>query len=361
MHSLPEALGTLRRIVKNVKCNFLMPIGEWTLIPVSEYREEFSKYVKVPLVSHETVMKTIDKSLTIKIATEEGVPTPTTLIPSNLRELDAISRKVTYPTVIKPRTSWVWNDDGKALFRRASYVSSPGELVSVYKTIHKDFPFPMIQEYIPGKTYDVAAILNHSKLRAICCIEEDRAHPPMGGYSSFRKSVKLDPKMRDYALRLLKALKWHGVAEVEFKMDPRDSVPKLMEINGRFWGSLEVAIAAGIDFPYLFYKLIVDGDIPTVPNYKIGVKRRWLEGDILHLTSVMRSNFCNGIEHPERWSTIRAFLKFYEKNMSYDTFSKDDPMPFISSLFFGDIPGVVQRKMQRILRKYLPKSTLNSV
>ena len=343
-------LKGMRSVVQRTKCDMIFPVGEWTLIPISEHRDEVCRDIAFPWVGHETILKTFDKSKTIALAEKEGVPTPKSVIPHSIQELEEVAHKISYPAVIKPRWSWVWVDD-KAVFRRPSYVNTPSELVSEYKTVHEDFPFPLVQEYIPGKTFDVAAILSHSNPRTVCCIEEHRAHPITGGYSSFRESDKLDPKMRDYALRLFKALEWHGVGEVEFKLDPRDGVPKLMEIIGRFWGSLEVAIAAGIDFPYLFYRLAVDGDIKPVFDYEVGVKRRWFEGDILHLTSVLRKEATKGVERPERWHTIKEFLKFYQANMSYDCFYREDPLPFISNLFYGEIPGIVTRKIERTINK----------
>lgn len=76
----------------------------------------------------------------------------------------------------------------------------------------------------------------------------------MGGPSTCAISV-YDPKLLDYGLKILGALNWHGIAMVEFKKDSKDGTFKLMEINPKFWGSLDLAIASGIDFPYLLYKM----------------------------------------------------------------------------------------------------------
>jgi predicted ATP-grasp superfamily ATP-dependent carboligase len=346
-------LFAIQKIVESGEFDILFPIGEWTLFPISKYREKIAPHVKLPLGNHDIVEKTLNKRLTLKLANDEGVPIPRTFFVKNLQELKEASTKISYPAVIKPQWSWVWKDD-KALFRRPDYVSTPEELISVYKTVHRDFPFPLIQEFIPGKTYDVAVLHNHSKLRAICCIEEHRTTPVTGGYSSLRESVVLNSKMETYVLRLLKALEWYGVAEFEFKLDPRDSIPKLMEINGRFWGSLEVAIDSGIDFPYLLYRLIVDGDVPPKLNYKVGVKRRWLEGDILHLTSVLRNDAPEGITYPDRLKTISNFLKFYEKNLRYDSLYLEDPVPFLSRFLYGEIPSFVSNKLRRMTGKNWP-------
>lgn len=84
------------------------------------------------------------------------------------------------------------------------------------------------------------------------------------------------------AIRLLRELNWYGLAMVEFKVDPRDGVPKLMEINPKLWGSLNLAIASGVDFPALLYRLAVDGDVRPVFDYQVGVRCRFLLADSLH-------------------------------------------------------------------------------
>jgi predicted ATP-grasp superfamily ATP-dependent carboligase len=134
--------------------------------------------------------------------------------------------------------------------------------------------------------------------------------------------------------RLLKALGWYGIAMVEFKFDPRDNIPKLMEINPRFWGSLSLPIASGVDFPYLLCKMAIDGDIDIPPVYKSGIKSRWLfYGDIKYLIAVLKGYATPwGYKSPGRIKTLFEFMKFYEKDMVYDFLAWDDLMPGIMKI-----------------------------
>jgi predicted ATP-grasp superfamily ATP-dependent carboligase len=120
------------------------------------------------------------------------------------------------------------------------------------------------------------------------------------------------------------------VAEVEFKIDSRDSVPKLMEINARCWGSMNLAIESGMDVPYLLYLLATGKPIHQSFNYKIGVKYRWLDGDTQNLLSILKSeqNLIN-VGPPSRFNSVLQFFKFYEKNIHYDGFAISDPLPFL--------------------------------
>jgi predicted ATP-grasp superfamily ATP-dependent carboligase len=108
-------------------------------------------------------------------------------------------------------------------------------------------------------------------------------------------------------------MKWRGVAMVEFRIDPRDNTPKLMEVNPRFWGSLHLSILSGVDFPHMLYKLEKEGDVSPVMDYRAGVKCRWLlPGDILWYAS-----------SPGKIKNLPRFLEITND----DIMSLDDPGP----------------------------------
>ena len=327
-----EYARAVEKIVKKGKFDVLFPIFEWSLMPISKNRQKIARYVKLPIASHESIVKCYDKLLTLKLAMDKDIPIPKTYFVRNSSELKKVAKEIDYPAVVKPRWSVVWKGE-KAFYRRGGLVNSPTELIAAYHSIHKHFPFPLIQEYVPGINYSVAALYNDGKPRAFCCIKVYRAWPPTGGNSCFRESVVLEPEMRSFCEKLLKALDWHGIAEVEFRLDSRDNLPKLMEINPRFWGSLCVAVKAGVDFPYLLYRITMDGDVNGVFNYKVGVKGRYFEQELLYLFSILRKTSNN--PHGQGFKKLRFiadWLKFYEPGVFYDLFEWKDPLPFIYSL-----------------------------
>jgi predicted ATP-grasp superfamily ATP-dependent carboligase len=132
----------------------------------------------------------------------------------------------------------------------------------------------------------------------------------------------------EHAERILEALKWHGVAMVEFKRDARDGVSKLLEINGRFWGSLQLAVDSGVDFPYLLYRLAVDGDIDPVFTYRVGVRLRWWLGDLdwLLIRLQERGSLARRLE------AIPEFLRPAGRATRAEIFRRDDPAPAIREL-----------------------------
>jgi predicted ATP-grasp superfamily ATP-dependent carboligase len=127
---------------------------------------------------------------------------------------------------------------------------------------------------------------------------------------------------------LLDDLHWHGVAMVEFKQDAADGLPKLMEINGRFWGSLQLAIDAGVDFPALLVSAIASPPRPQEP-YRVGVRSRWFWGDVDSLlTTFVAGGEAAWPGQVKRRTALAGFVRFRGANLHYDNPKWDDPWPW---------------------------------
>ncbi|HEY6767040.1 MAG TPA: ATP-grasp domain-containing protein, partial [Candidatus Sulfotelmatobacter sp.] len=149
---------------------------------------------------------------------------------------------------------------------------------------------------------------------------------PTGSGSSLRTSVAIDSEVRDASLAILTALRWHGVAMVEFRQNGA-SAPVFMEVNGRFWHSLPLACYAGMDFPVLLARMAEDGDIPVTRNYAQGIRCRWLVGDFRHLAEVWKGPPIGYPgTYPSPWSTLLAEL-IPIRGTYHDLFQWKDPLP----------------------------------
>lgn len=322
--------------------DFLLPMTEATLLPISARRDEFLPYVRLPLASHEAILKVFNKAETLSLAMQKGVPTPQTWFIESLLELPSLSKKLPYPVVVKPRWSSYWSGDRIVSGGGASYAFGPEEFLKKYLRIHQEIPFPLVQSFSPGKGYGIYTLFDHGKPKRFFAHERVRDVRPTGSGSALRKSVLPDPLLKEYAVNLLEAIGWHGVAMVEFKWDKRNAAPVLMEINGRFWNSLSLAIAAGVDFPSLLLDMEQGKPVPEIP-YEADLFCRWLLGDCRHLLEVFRGAPANWPgPFPERWPTLRSFFKSPEGKMVYDTFRRDDPLPEAVEwlhFIFAKLPG----------------------
>lgn len=321
-----EFLDWLLKEVKANSYDMLLPTEFETLKIILKNRKEIEPYTRIPFADYNLISKVNDKAWLIRYAEASGYLCPKTYFVETLNEFRY--EDMEYPLVIKPRES-----SGS---RGLVYVNRPSEFLTAFQKVHSRYPFPLVQEYIPnGGAYGVGALFNlNSEPRAAFVYKRLREYPVSGGPSTLREGVKND-EIRDIALSLLKSLNWVGVAMVEFRVDARNGKAKLMEINPRFWGSLQLAILSGMDFPYLLYKMAVDGDIEPVWDYETGIRCRWLiPGDILHF-----------ISNPER---LRLNPSFFTRAQGDDIISVTDPMPIVGRVS-SVLPFLFDKEMRRLI------------
>ena len=307
----------------------IFPMEEETLLLLARYQSEISRHTYFLSPDLEKVEFVRDKGNLMRFAEAHGIPIPKTFqIPSSpelcevqhaeskeVQGLNHVLDKIPIPAVIKPRIS-----SGSL---GIVYVKGKEDLDSSYQSVHQRFPFPLIQEWVPdgGGTYGLSALFDEgSNVKAAFVHKKLRMYPIKGGPSTLGEGVE-HPQIMELGLCLLKSLNWVGVGMVEFKVDPRDGIPKLMEVNPRFWGSLQLAIVSGVDFPYLILKMARRESFKPVLHYKVGKRFRWLLlGDILHF-----------LNNPDRLHLHPSFFRFFDPNTSYDVFSRDDPLPLLGS------------------------------
>lgn len=315
--------------LKNRSYDLLIPMTDLTAFLVSESKKQLSRYTRIPLPDKEIFQKACDKAEVLRLAQENDIPIPRTCFVKSFDEIKNLSKRLSYPVVVKPVKSKILTGNGW-VHAGVDYAHSADELIYKCQNQNVLFPLPLIQERITGAGCGVFALFNRGKPKAIFSHRRLREKPPSGGVSVLSESVPVDPLMKRYATCMLEKLSWHGVAMVEFKVDQKDYQPKLMEINPRFWGSLQLAIVSGVNFPYLLYKMTMEGDVESVREYEVGVKNRWLLGDLDHLLArLLKSNKKLNLpsEFPSRWKSWWQFLRFSERNLKYEVLTWEDSRP----------------------------------
>ncbi len=319
----------LRSEMMNGRYCVLLPMTDVTMRLVAQMRADLASQVRLPIPSEEQIELAQDKRHILLLARQLGIACPETFMLREGEDLADVAQRVRYPVVIKPRFSRFLRD-GTWVFGNVQYARDREDLMSKYHSSHMQIPLPLVQERIEGEGRGVFLLLWDGQLKAAFCHRRLREKPPWGGPSVYCESIALDKVLVQKSLGLLQAIGWQGPAMVEFKVDRRDGRAKLMEVNGRFWGSLQLAIDAGINFPLLLYRLANEEDVPAQFDYKLGVKSRWLLGDLDHL--LIRLTHAHGLNgfSDFRVSRLRAcldFMKFYEPGLHYEVFRFKDPGP----------------------------------
>lgn len=319
--------------LKTKSYDFLIPVADTPLAIFSAYRQELLPFTQIPIAHDNTIQVALSKAKTIEIAKKCDVPIPKTFVLKDISDIDYIKRDIQFPMILK--TDSVFQHYGRF---KSGYVVSINSESELRRRCNEALEYPchpIIQECIKGTGYGVTVLFNQGVPKALFAYRRIREVPYSGGPSSLRESIRFT-QIEEYALKLMEALEWHGVAMVEFKMDDKDNTPKLMEINPRFWGAIHLAIHSGIDFPYLLIRTALGEDVGFVNNYREGIKCRWLfTGDLRHLESVFRYREIASVPRPSRLKTLLHFCKFCERNLYYDYFQKNDIKPAIANIIFS--------------------------
>lgn len=263
----------------------LFPVTEVSTYTCLTNQERLAPCV-LPFPSLPTVQALADKCRLMDLARDLDIPHPRSTLVTDAGDPDV--RAITaFPAVLKPCLSRIWQG-GAWLGSSVHTIASPSEFDPLVgtKPYLRDHPF-MIQEFIPGTGAGVFALYDHGQAVTFFSHRRLREKPPAGGVSVLSESTPPDPLLVNMAKRLLDHVKWHGVAMVEFRMAP-DGTPYLMEVNPRFWGSLQLAIDCGVDFPRLLFEMNA-GHRPHAPEgYTVGRRLRWLLGDLDSLYLCLR-------------------------------------------------------------------------
>lgn len=279
-----------------------------------------------------------DKSRLIELAGRLGVRVPRTRVARNTGELTAAAGEFGYPLVLKPARSKLRVGD-RLVATSVAVIANAAALEASAALRWLEFMPLLVQEYIPGHGAGLFALYGHHGPVAWFAHRRLREKPPAGGISVLSESVAVDPLLREYAERLLSAVCWFGPAMIEFRIEA-EGRPWLMEVNGRFWGSLQLAIDCGVDFPWLWYRLCRGEEVRGPEQYQLGRRLRWLMGDLDHLLLQLRGKG-TASSFGERLAAVGRFMNFFDARTHFEVLRRDDPAPFRHELrhWLGSLGG----------------------
>lgn len=297
------------------KDDVIFPMFEDTMLLLAKHTSKLQ--CQMGFSDYETLQITADKSLLVQHAIEHKIPCPKTFFITKPEDIKECVPDIEFPAILKPSRG--------AGGTRILSVDSPALLPAISEKFLKDNGHFLLQEKIPYTTkYTIGALCNaEHELKRVCVIKELRNYPIETGQACYVETVN-EPRLVIMVEKLLKSLNFVGIADIDLVIDSRDNQPKLMEINPRFWGSLQVAINAGVDFPNLLNTMLRDGDIEKSLSYKTGVRCRYMfSNDLMRLITIMQSDYSREYKR----KALRDFFIFPEDD-GYYVYSNDDIMPF---------------------------------
>lgn len=308
---------------------YVIPISEAALLALLPVRERLPPGC-IPWPGIEVVRAVCDKRRVLEAAPAFGIGVPRQVVldsPGALRGMP----ELTCPVVVKPARSVNRSGGSSDKFTVRHAASRPEleRLVAGYSAAA--FPL-LLQERVIGPGVGIFLLVWDGALRATFAHRRLREKPPSGGVSVYRESIAADPVLVERSRRLLEHFGWQGVAMVEYKVDERTGTPILMEINGRFWGSLQLAVDAGVDFPRLLIEC-AQGSVPEGPRpYDVGTRLRWWWGDVDQLLLRLRRSAAElGLPAgaPGRLQSLAEFMNLHRVGDRNEVFRFDDPAPFL--------------------------------
>lgn len=348
--------------------DLVIPVTERTLVPISAQRQRFSN-TRLAVADEESLNRVLDKAETFRLAESLGVSVPQSSYVHDIDQLAELSPQLSYPVVVKPSRSVAGGGAGYSK-RNVSYAYSEAELRRQCEESLQHSPV-ILQSYFQGLGAGIELIAREGEI--LYPFQHVRLHevPLTGGGSSFRVSTDIEPVLLQAAEKLVKALGWTGVAMVEFKWDPESGRYCLMEINGRLWGSLPLAAAAGADFPAMLTELALTGTLREYPAYRRGVYCRNLGSDLLWHEMVLRSRGGSRqqgnsvVQIPSGKEVLRDLGKLFSPRHHFDTQSLRDPLPGLVEIkrlivhYFKRISGiVVEKRFARRQRQFWYNGTV---
>lgn len=315
--------------------NFLVNLAErekihgWVIFPnsdeavyvLSKYKEVLGEYYRVPTPSWDVIQNVYIKEKTYKVAQKQGIPIPRTYYPKKLSEL--LELDLDFPVVIKPSIRDHFYNKIKI---KAFKIHNKHELIKTYNWVCSiiDPSEVLVQDFIPGgpiNLYSFCPFFKDGKVMVSITGRRARQHPMDFGHASTFVELVNVPEMQTIAEEFLRLIDFYGIAEVEFMMDPRDGKYKLIEVNPRVWGWHTLAIAAGVDFPYLLYQDMIGEQLEIgLPSNHV----KWVR-----LTTDLPTVF---LEIAKGNMKISDYVASMRGKKTDAVLSLKDPLPFIAEI-----------------------------
>jgi predicted ATP-grasp superfamily ATP-dependent carboligase len=333
-------LDALCKLMDQERFDLVIPCSDVDTLACCEHRAELEKWGRVYTPNPEACDILFDKHKTNDLAKSLGVRIPRELIVTSLEQAQGVFQRLGVPVVVKPRRTFDMVDGKLDLGVRKA--GTPEELSRVLPTMLVAGPVA-IQENFVGQGAGIELLLKDGE--PLMAFQHLRVHEPLhGGQSAYRKSVPVSADLLEAAIAILRAVRYTGVAMVEFKINPITLEWVLIEVNARFWGSLPLAVAAGAEFPLALFQLLVEGKTPVRRNYRNNIFCRNLSLDLeWQLANLFADRRDPTLATKPLFRVFsESLVNFLSGRERWDTCARDDPGPA-----FAELRQLARRLLER--------------
>lgn len=323
-----DYLTSLEQVLDATGSRVLITSSDGTIEMIRRHRERLEQRVQIALAQEPALAIAVSKERTLELAKRLGVGVPHAVTVGDVSEVRAALREIGLPAVVKPVESWVKGEQqGDRVI--SQLVTTPDEAQRAVEELTQCGGRALFQQFLPGRRESLSFLYAQGHMYARFAQWAKRTNPPLGGTIVLRQSIAMPPDIGERAERLVREIELEGYSEVEFRRNNAGK-PYLMEINPRLNASVEVAVRAGIDFPYLLYQWANRDRIDVVEGYRTGVWMRHLGGDIATTLASVWHHGRPDVATPAK--AIGGFCTSFFVPMGYDYLDWKDLRPLCTAV-----------------------------
>jgi protein-tyrosine-phosphatase/predicted ATP-grasp superfamily ATP-dependent carboligase len=319
----------LSRLMQQERFDLVIPTNDPSLLPLQLHRSHLEPFGRIALLVDRAFSVALDKVASYELAQELGIPVPRQIPVHDSSDAEWLISALGSPVVLKPHSSFSVENLVHRRSVRKAYDAA--EIRAMLDSMLSEGAVTA-QQFFVGRGIGVGLLADRGQI--LFLYQYERIHEQVrGGDSSLRRSVPVDPALRDAASRLMHALDYTGVAMLEFRLNPATGAWIFVEINPRFWGSLPLAVAAGADFPWYLYQLLVEGNRDVPQGYATNHFGRNLVGDVLWTLDNLRADRTDPtLATRPLLQVVKDFGSLVALREHSDTFVADDPLPALAEV-----------------------------
>jgi predicted ATP-grasp superfamily ATP-dependent carboligase len=316
----------------------VVAVTDLTLTVLDRFRDRLPDEIHATLPTRAALAAVLDRETTLRIARRLGIPIPKTRMISDENDITAAAGDLEFPAVVKPRRSRWFTPGGRVAGATAAHAATPADAVRALRRLDPGGAPALLQTYLAGEGRGIFVLMRRGEPVARFAHRRVLSLHPEGGASARAEALPADGDAYDAAVALLRDIGWEGPAMAEFIRTEDGGDDVLMEINGRLWGSLALAVRAGVDFPALWVRSLFGEDARGPDAYPRSVEVRHVLGEALHALLVLRGRPPGHAgTWPSRRGLWRLLLPSGAARVAHQVCSVDDPIPFV-----GEVLGALR-------------------